>query len=438
MSIPTGSLPDLLRLLRSDEISAGDAAAACLARIAERDGEVRAFLAEPGREERVMEAARAVEKRWPEAGKRPQLYGVPVAVKDLFRVDGLPTRAGSALPAGEFEGPEASVVKRLRDAGAVILGKTATDEFAYADPPETRNPRDLSRTPGGSSAGSAAAVAAEMCPLGIGTQTSRSIVAPAAFCGVAGFKPSHGRLPLDGVFPLAPSMDVVGFLAADTLGLAIAAEALVDGWHKTAPRAPRPPRLGIVQGVYMKGQPDEGWHGPFGEALAELRSGFEVVAVDLEWNARLEEIYKDSMTLLHGEFAATHTSLFDRHATLYRRASRSGVETGRRIPDAEIARARDAGLALRSELGDAFRRAGVDVLLSPSQPGPAPLHGGRTGWGTTTSPWSFAGLPCVSVPWGRIGVLPTGLQLIGGFGDDEALISAAMAVELVRSSPFQK
>ncbi|MEK7469078.1 MAG: amidase [Planctomycetota bacterium] len=432
MSAPTGSLTALLGLLRSGGITPGEAAAACLARMAERDGEVRAFLEEPGREARVMAEAREVEKRWTDAGERPALFGVPVGVKDLFNVNGLPTRAGSALPPEEFAGSEAIVVMQLRHAGAVILGKTATDEFAYADPPETRNPRDLTRSPGGSSAGSAAAVAAGMCPLGIGTQTSRSIIAPAAYCGVAGFKPSHGRLPLHGVFPLAPSMDVVGFLADDAAGLAIAAAALVKDWREVAPRKLR---LGVPEGRYLMDLPAEGWLEPFRAAVEDLRRQFEVVAFDSWWDSRLEKIYKDCMALLHGEFAQSHARLFDRHAPLYRRASRLGVETGRRIADTDVAIAREAGLVLRGEISEALRRAGIDVLLSPSQPGPAPLVGGRTGSGSTTAPWSFAGLPCVSVPWGTVGGLPVGLQLIGSFGDDEALLAAAVAIERAAPGP---
>jgi Asp-tRNA(Asn)/Glu-tRNA(Gln) amidotransferase A subunit family amidase len=146
---------------------------------------IRALLPERRRLSRLRTEARQLAERWPDPSTRPPLYGIPVGIKDLFRVDGFPTRAGSQLPARLFAGPEAPVVSALRAAGALVLGKTAMDEFACCEPPPTRNPHHLAHTPGGSSSGSAAAVAAGLCPLALGTQTSRSVIGPAAFCGPA-------------------------------------------------------------------------------------------------------------------------------------------------------------------------------------------------------------------------------------------------------------
>ncbi|MBI2923929.1 MAG: amidase [Planctomycetes bacterium] len=427
MNLPSVPLAPLAARLRSGAASPSDVAATFLYRVRTENPAVKALLEEDGREDRVLAEAAAVKRRWASPDGRPRLFGVPVGIKDLIRVDGLPTRGGSALPAEEFAGPEAAVVNRLRELGAIVIGKTATDEFAYADPPETRNPHDPARTPGGSSAGSAAGVAAGLFPLGIGTQTSRSIIAPAAFCGVVGFKPSHGSIPLDGVFPLAPSLDTVGILAQDVPGVALAAEALLDGW---TPAPPRAPVFGVPAGPYLDGLADEGWRAPFEKALEELRSrGRRILAVDLGWDSRLEGLYQSTMRLLNGEFAASHARLFEIHGALYRRASRSGVEAGRRVPSEEVDRAREAGLALRRELSESLKRAGVDILLSPSQLGPAPLLGGRTGWGAPTALWSYAGMPCLSIPWESSSGLPIGFQLIGAFGADSALLSAAAALE---------
>jgi Asp-tRNA(Asn)/Glu-tRNA(Gln) amidotransferase A subunit family amidase len=162
------------------------------------EDDVRAFRPETGRRTRLSREAAALAARHDDSAVRPLLFGVPVGIKDIFHVDGFTTRAGSSVPAGAITGSEAAAVERLRAAGALPLGKTHTAEFAYYAPPPTRNPNDLAHTPGGSSSGSAAAVAAGECPLALGTQTIGSVVRPAAFCGVVGFKPSYDRIPRDG------------------------------------------------------------------------------------------------------------------------------------------------------------------------------------------------------------------------------------------------
>src|SRR5436305_8436203 len=182
-------------------------------RIEGRDAEIQALLPEPGRRERLLREAAALEARYPVPAERPPLFGIPVGVKDIFHVDGFVTLAGSELPPELFAGPEAAAVTRLREAGALILGKTATTEFAFLAPASTRNPRNPAHTPGGSSSGSAAAVAAGFCPLALGTQTVGSSIRPAAFCGVAGYVASRGRVSLDGILPFSPSLDQFGMFA---------------------------------------------------------------------------------------------------------------------------------------------------------------------------------------------------------------------------------
>lgn len=387
---------------------------------------VRALLPEDGRLERLIRDAEALLARFPDPARRPSLFGVPVGIKDLLRVDGFPTRAGSELPAEAFEGPESSAVSRLKSAGMLILGKTATDEFAYSDPPETCNPHDLGRTPGGSSAGSAAAVAAGLCPLAVGTQTSRSLIAPAAYCGVVGFKPSYGRVPVDGVVLLSPSMDTVGLLAPDVAGAGLGASVLVDGWEPA--EVPRPV-LGIPEGRYLNELPEEGWRPPFEAAIRRLEAaGFEVRRTALGWDVALDDVYHTAMDVLHAEMALAHRERFARFESLYGKASRAGIARGQGIPAADLAAGRDAGRRLRVDLGARMDTAGVDLLLSPSQPGPAPALGQQTGSGATTAPWSLAGLPCLSLPCGTIGGLPAGLQGIGRYGADERLLSGMETV----------
>ena len=224
--------------LRSGELPVNEYLEQVRVRIEQLDPDLRAFLPEADRWQRLRQEVAALDARTADSADRPALYGVAVGVKDCIRVDGLSTRAGSALPPELFDGPEASVVTAVRAAGAVILGKTAMDEFAYSEPAATRNPHNLEHTPGGSSSGSAAAVAAGLCPLALGTQTSRSVIGPAAFCGVVGYKPSFGRIEIDGVIPLAPSFDTVGMLTQDVAGMRLGASALIPDWR--SPASPRP------------------------------------------------------------------------------------------------------------------------------------------------------------------------------------------------------
>jgi len=229
---------------------------------------VRAFLPEEGRFERLRREEEALQVRWPnrtdpsdpsdpsDSKHRPPLFGVPVGVKDIFHVEGFPTGGGSRLPPEALRGPEAACVKTLKEAGALILGKTVSTEFAYFAPGPTRNPWNPEHTPGGSSSGSAAAVGAGLCSLALGTQTIGSILRPAAFCGVVGFKPSYERISRDGVIPLAPSLDHVGFFTPDVAGAERAAAVLCRDWRPAKPG--RKPRLGVPEGPYLERASGEG------------------------------------------------------------------------------------------------------------------------------------------------------------------------------------
>lgn len=260
--------------LRTGQTGVADHVGLTLARMERLDSHIRAFLPEPERDARLRREAAELEARASGATRLPRLYGVPVGVKDCFKVAGFPTRAGSGLPPDLFAGREASAVTVLRDAGAVILGKTAMDEFAYVEPAPTRNPHNLAHTPGASSSGSAAAVAVGLCPLALGTQTSRSVIGPAAFCGVVGFKPTYGRIPIDGVIPLAPSFDTVGLFTQDAAGIAWAASVLVPDWRTDEP--PRPPVLGVPDGKLFDWTLESGRRA-FELQVGQLtRAGYEV------------------------------------------------------------------------------------------------------------------------------------------------------------------
>src|SRR5580704_17028032 len=238
--------------MTGDNVSGGElagVAAATCDRIEREDPQVHAFVAEPGRRARLLAAAAGLATRSAGSERKPALYGVVAGIKDVIRVDGLPTRAGSRLPAETLAGPQAHAVDRLLAAGALVAGKTVTAEFAVIAPGPTRNPRAPGHTPGGSSSGSAAAVAAGMVPLALGTQTIASVIRPAAYCGVPGFRPTRGRISPDGVIPFAPSLDVVGCFAADAARLTRAAAVLCDDWRPAA--NPGRPVLGIPAGRYL-------------------------------------------------------------------------------------------------------------------------------------------------------------------------------------------
>src|SRR5215212_8063480 len=426
-------LTDAVQRLRSGNAPLADYVEQVERRVRSIDPHIRALLPESDRRERLLRDAARLQERYPGSADRPPLFGVAVAVKDLFRVDGFPTRAGSTLPESLFAGPEASVVSTLRACGALILGKTAMDEFAYGAPPATRNPHNLAHTPGGSSGGSAAAVAAGFCPLALGTQTSRSVIGPAAFCGVVGFKPSFGRIPVDGIVPLSQSFDTVGLLTQDVASVTLAAGALVPAW--TPAVSTQRPILGIPEGRLLTWTVEEG-RAAFDVQVARLvRAGFEVRPVPFFADAELDQMDHRSMTLLHGEMARVHARWFDDYRTLYRPRTARAVLRGRGIAEDELIEARAYQPRFRAQVSALMDRHGIDLWITPASAGPAPVGLEVTGWGGMTTAWSYAGLPCVTVPAGRTATgLPLGLQCIARWGQDEELLAAVRWIEPVFSA----
>ncbi|MDP2329033.1 MAG: amidase, partial [Dehalococcoidia bacterium] len=324
---------------------------------------VRTLLPEDGRRERLVAAIDTLVDRFPARDDRPALYGVPVGVKDIFAVDGLPTRAGSALPPEAFKMPEGAAVRRLRAAGAVVLGKTVTTEFAYFDPGATTNPLDTARTPGGSSSGSAAAVAAGIVPLAIGSQTVGSVIRPAAFCGIVGFKPSYGRIPTDGVLYYSPSVDHVGCFAQDVEGLRLAASVLLDGWTP-APPLRRAPVIGVPVGPYLD-QVEPAAFAAFAETLVALtRAGVEVRRLPV-----LDDIVAINdrhRWLATAEFGEQHAARFERYGSLYRAASAALFDAAREVTPEQRAEGLGGREALRARLDAAAATEGIDAWAMPA------------------------------------------------------------------------
>jgi Asp-tRNA(Asn)/Glu-tRNA(Gln) amidotransferase A subunit family amidase len=420
------SLPELAASLRSDLLPLGEYLDRLEAHVSQREPEISALLAEEDRFIRLRLEGEQLHRRYPNPQKRPPLFGVPVGVKDIFNVDGFETRAGSRVPPEDLAGPEAAAVVVLRRAGALILGKTVTTEFAYFAPGPTRNPADPERTPGGSSSGSAAAVAAGMSPLALGTQTIGSICRPASYCGVVGFKPSYDRVSRHGVVPLAPSLDHVGCFTADVSGARMAAAVLCLSWRPTA--ALGKPVLGIPESPYLRRAEPEGRE-RFRAACERLvAAGFTVRSPSVMKD--FEDVERRHRRLVAAEAAAVHAQWFDDYGDTYHEKTRKLIEIGRGVSPVERRAAIAGRGTLRSVLESALDRHGIDLWISPAAPSVAPSGLDSTGDPVMNLPWTHAGMPSISLPLAvDSAALPFGLQLAARHGADEELLAWAAVVE---------
>lgn len=415
----------------SDETIAGTAAAIrsggrscaevlerCLAQIDEREAEVRAWVL-VDREGARAQAERLDRMRAEKAWAGP-LHGIPIGVKDIIDVDGLPTAAGVPGWSGRVATQDAPIVAELRRLGAVVLGKTAATPYAWIDPPPTRNPWDLDRTPGGSSSGSAAAVAAGMCLGALGSQTGGSITRPAAYCGVAGFKPTFGTWSVEGVLPLAPSLDHPGDLARTVGDLAMLADV--------RPKAPEgPPAIGRLRGPF-EDRADPAMRDAFEGALEAIAAAGSRV-VDIALPARFIEVWKHHYTIMSVEAAAYHRSRREANPGQYPARINALIDDGLAVPAVDYVAARGFREDLRDEM--LSRLARVAALACPSAPGPAPGPE-STGDPAFNSPWSFLGVPTVGLPIAASpDGLPLGMQLVGwpGRENEAGLLGVAMACE---------
>jgi Asp-tRNA(Asn)/Glu-tRNA(Gln) amidotransferase A subunit family amidase len=418
--------------LRAGEPTLPEYIAQVEARFNEREPAIHAFLPEEGRFDRLRREADQLFIRFAEQVTRPLLYSVMIGVKDIFRVAGFPTQAGSRLPPAELAGDQAESVSRLEAAGALILGKAVTTEFAYFAPGPTRNPRNPEHTPGGSSSGSAAAVAAGLCPVALGTQTIGSIIRPAAFCGVVGLKPTYERISREGVIPLSPSLDHVGFFTRDVVTARWVAAIEYLEWHEPV-RAALRPILGIPQGPYLDQVTSDG-RANFDQTCNQLRAaGYEIRAVQAmdDFGA----ISARHRLIVAAEAAQVHRAWFGKYAELYAPKTADLIREGQSISDAELQAALGGRRQLRDDLTRAMDDAALDIWIAPSAPGAAPRGLDSTGDPVMNLPWTQAGLPALNLPSGTDEAgLPFGLQLIGRWGQDELLLNWAENIEKVLSS----
>ncbi len=387
---------------------------------------LQALLPEPDRRARLLAEGQALLDRFPDPAARPPLFGAPVGVKDIIPVDGFVTRAGSLLPPEVLARPEAACVTLLKAAGALILGKTVTTEFAFFEPGPTRNPHHPEHTPGGSSSGSAAAVAAGLAPLSLGTQTIGSVIRPAAFCGVVGFKPTYGRLPADGILFFSRAADHVGLFTQDVAGMALAASCLLQDWRPVGGAAI--PRLGVPDGPYLAQASAEAL-AAFESQVARLQAaGFEVTRAALFPD--IDAINHRHRRLVAFEFAQEHARLFVRFESLYRPRTAALIREGQAVVAAEAGEIREGRAVLRAEIEQVMAETGIDLWLCPAAVGPAPAGLGSTGDPVMNLPWTHAGLPALTLPAGRAkNSLPLGLQMVGRWQADESLLDGAAGIQ---------
>lgn len=419
-------LGELAAALRSDRLDVVAYVNEVCDHIEAVEPQVQALLPEPDRRSRLNREAAALRERFPDPTDRPPLYGILIGVKDIFRADGFPTKAGSQLPPELFDGPEASSVTALRDAGALVLGKTVTTEFAYFAPGPTRNPHNLDHTPGGSSSGSAAAVAAGLCPLAFGTQTIGSVIRPAAYCGVVGYKPSFGRIAIDGVIPFSVSADHVGLFTQDVEGMTLAASLLCHDWQSDSEHGASDtlPVLGVPEGPYLAQASSEGLEALDAQLAALEAAGYTVLRVPaLEDIADVNQRHRQ---MIAAEFALVHAEWFAEHESQYRPSTAELIRDGQAVSVGALAEARLGRARLREELARLMEDHEIDVWVSPPAPGPAPMGIESTGDPTMNLPWTHAGLPTVSLPAGQAeNGLPLGLQCTSSFMTDERLLAWA-------------
>jgi Asp-tRNA(Asn)/Glu-tRNA(Gln) amidotransferase A subunit family amidase len=411
---------ELCASLKNNTINIEQYIADTLAVIEAKDANICAMLPEPDRRERLFSEARKLQALYPEPGMRPPLYGLLIGVKDLFNVDGLPTQAGSKLPPEAFAGCEAEVVSKLKAMGAIVLGKTVSTEFAYFNPGATQNPLNLSHTPGGSSSGSAAAVAAGYCHVALGTQTIASIIRPASYCGVYGFKPSWGKVSTKGVFPFSQSADHVGIICKYYEDMEFVARYLLE--QQTTGSTDSMKCFGIAAGRYIE-QADESVLANFNNTVTVLRSkGIKVIELDVFGD--IDKINDSHRKLIAAEFTYNHKNLYSQFSHLYSKASKELIELGIGVSGEEIKQCHKEQLMLREHISSVMLYEGIDAWISPSTTSTAPLGLSSTGSPLMSLPWTNAGLPSISIPNGMDNKgLAFGLQLVCRFGSDLTLLS---------------
>jgi Asp-tRNA(Asn)/Glu-tRNA(Gln) amidotransferase A subunit family amidase len=400
-----GLLKECVEWLQSGEKSAADLVALCRYRIAEREPELHAWV------EVSPQAA---------LGSGP-LDGIPFGAKDIYETRGLATEFGCPAFAGRKGQADAALVVQLCSRGAVLMGKTHTTPLASFDPSPTRNPHNPGHTPGGSSSGSAAAVAAGMVPFALGSQTQGSVLRPASYCGVVGFKPTHGLLSLEGVLPFAPSLDTAGLFTQDADDMRLLWNRM--GYPDAASTATK-----CAAADVPNAEPE--MESAFRQNVSALRAaGFRIDLIELPpgW----QDLLAASRLVSQYEGARTHEAAWRQHGARLGAKVAQLIADGLQLPESCYSEALATITGMKQKMDVVFRE--YPVILTPAAPGPAPLGLDSTGDPRMNSTWTALGTPAVSVPMAWDGALPVGLQITARRGDDAMLLDFAVAVSPVRA-----
>lgn len=426
------SATDMARMVRDGAASAEQLMQACLARVHEVDPDVQAwtFLDEA----HALTQARSRDRDRAEGRPLGPLHGVPVGIKDIIDTCDMPTEDGTVLHAGRTPAHDATVVAMLRAAGAVIMGKTVTTECATYAPGKTRNPHNPEHTPGGSSQGSAAAVAAGMVPLAIGSQTNGSVIRPAAFCGVLGFKPTHGLISRHGVMKLSRTLDHVGVFARSMDDVALVSETLAV-WDvndpDTRPRAAIPFREVVRQEpplepllAFVKPPHWDRADAETAEAFAELCEQLKDRVVEVALPSMTAEALEWHRIIMEAEMAANLDREYERGREKLSESLRSQIERGRSLRVLDYQRALARIPLLNDGFDEMFERC--DAFITPAAPGTAPQGLASTGDPSFCTLWTLCGMPAINLPLmqGSNG-LPLGVQLVGARESDARLLRTA-------------
>ena len=425
-------LTEVIRAYREGRATVQDYVASCSARVAELEPRVQAW--------EWFDAQRALADAEERAGgilADLPLYGIPVGVKDIINTRGIPTRMGSRIFAANVPSHSAWVVRRLEALGGLVMGKTVTTEFAFRTPGKTRNPWNPAHTPGGSSSGSAAAVAAGFVPVAIGTQTLGSVIRPAAFCGVVGYKPSFGAISRNGVHPFASSLDTVGVFARSVADAAWFGACLMGQDARdeaTSVRGPvhllrvplellaEPPRLAVVRTPKWN-VASEVQRSHFDECVATLgNAGARVKEVTLP--RLFDDAWENVMTIASHDAVKSFALVESRHRIRLSPALIELLDRGHRVTPEQYARAKERRDTYRAWFDSMFER--FDAIATIPAAGEAPEGLSHTGDPTFASLWTQTGMPAITIPSGRgPRGLPLGFQVVGRYRDDERALQVA-------------
>lgn len=427
------SAVEAARLIRDGTISSEQLVSACLARINEIDPRVHAWaFLDP---EYALAQARQLDELRLSGQPIGPLHGVPVAVKDIFDTADMPTEYGSPIHAGRTPSRDATAVALLRGAGAVIMGKAVTTEFAFLSPGKTRNPHNPDHTPGGSSSGSAAVVAANMVPLAIGSQTAGSTIRPAAYCGVIGYKPTHGLISRHRVSPLSRTLDHVGLFARTIDDIVLLLEQLA-GFDEHDPDTR--PRARVLYSSLAGAEPPLApmfafiktpmWE----RADEDTREGFAEIAEQLGGQAEEVELFPSAsdawqwhQTIMGAEVAHNFAREWQHSRELLSEPLRSLIERGQAVSAVDYQRALGRIAPMHESFVELFEQR-YDAILTPAAPSAAPKGLSSTGDPAFCVPWTLCGMPSLTLPLLRSSSgLPIGVQLVGPRGGDARLLRTA-------------